>query len=139
MNKALLDTDVYSKILRGGDAGLIAKVEAYRQSHGKLTVSVITIMELVKGFQKAQQPHRIRPFLSTVANEEVLELNQSAAAIAGRIWAELERTGQPMGLADPLIAAIALEHGLDLVTGNPSEYQRIQELGHSLKLVDWLA
>lgn len=31
-----------------------------------------------------------------------------------------------IGHADPMIAAIALRHGLTLVTGNLSHYQRIQ-------------
>ena len=137
MPKALLDTDVYSRILQGKDATVAASAEKYSQQHGRLTVSVITVMELIKGFQLAQQPHRIRPFLAQVGNEEVLELTQSAAAIAGRIWADLEKSGQPLGLADPMIAAIAIDRGFDLVTGNPAEYERIQELGHPLKIVSW--
>jgi hypothetical protein len=32
--------------------------------------------------------------------------------------AVLDRTGQPIGKADPMIAAIALQHSLELVTGN---------------------
>ena len=31
-----------------------------------------------------------------------------------------------------MIAAIALHHGLELVTGNTSHYQRIQQLGYPL-------
>ncbi len=48
----------------------------------------------------------------------MLEFGRSAAEMAGRIRGDLERTGQPIGLADPMIAAIALVHGLELVTGN---------------------
>lgn len=36
-----------------------------------------------------------------------------------------------------MIAAIALRHGLTLVTGNLSHYQRIQALGYGLKLDNW--
>ena len=36
-----------------------------------------------------------------------------------------------------MIAAIALEHGLELVTGNTSDYQRVQQLGYPLTLVNW--
>jgi tRNA(fMet)-specific endonuclease VapC len=49
----------------------------------------------------------------------------------------LERTGQPIDRADPMIAAIALRHDLTLVTGNVSHYQRIQTLGYGLKLDNW--
>jgi predicted nucleic acid-binding protein len=36
-----------------------------------------------------------------------------------------------------MIAAIALVHGLELVTGNTAHYQRIQNLGYPLTLIDW--
>ena len=59
------------------------------------------------------------PGLPTV---EVLPLDLQSAVLAGRIYADLERTGQPIGRADPMIAALALQHGLTLVTGNLSHY-----------------
>jgi predicted nucleic acid-binding protein len=137
MNKALLDTDIYSEILRGVNATVAAHALAYRQAHGRLTLSVITVMEMVKGLQKVQRPQKIVTLLANVATEEVLEFGQPAAEMAGRIWGDLERTGQPIGLADPMIAAIALVHGLELVTGNTSDFQRVQSLGYPLTLSDW--
>ena len=35
-----------------------------------------------------------------------------------------------------MIAAIALEHGLELVTGNTSDFQRVQQLGYPLILAN---
>jgi hypothetical protein len=37
-------------------------------------------------------------------------------------------------LADPMIAAVGLQHGLELVTGNTAHFQRIQQLGYPLTL-----
>jgi len=51
------------------------------------------------------------------------------ADLAGRFAAELDRIGQPIGLADTRIASIALKHGLELVTGNSSDFRRVQQLG----------
>jgi tRNA(fMet)-specific endonuclease VapC len=64
-------------------------------------------------------------------------LDAVSAELAGRIYADLERLGQPIGRADPMIAAIALRHDLTLVTGNLSHYRRIQALGHNLQLDNW--
>ena len=36
-----------------------------------------------------------------------------------------------------MIAAIAIDQGLELVTGNTAHYQRIQQLGYPLTLVNW--
>jgi predicted nucleic acid-binding protein len=137
MNKALLDTDIYSEVLRAVNATVISNARSYRRTHGRLTLSVITVMEMVKGLQKAQRPQKITELLTHVGTEEVLEFGQPAAEIAGRIWGDLERTGQPVGLADPMIAAIALRHGPELVTGNTAHYQRIQQLGYPMTLVNW--
>lgn len=51
--------------------------------------------------------------------------------------ADLERTGQPIGLADCIIAAIAIQKNLTLITGNLPHYQRLQSLGYNLKLDNW--
>ncbi|WP_226889559.1 hypothetical protein [Nostoc sp. MG11] len=67
----------------------------------------------------------------------MLTLQLSDAELAGRIYADLERTGQPIGLADAMIAAIAIQQDLTLVSGNLSHYQRIKVLGYSLKLDNW--
>jgi tRNA(fMet)-specific endonuclease VapC len=95
------------EILRGVNATIAAHALAYRQAYGRLTLSVITVMEMVKGLQKVQRPQKIAALLTHVGSEEVLEFGQSAAETAGRIWGDLERTGQPIGLADPMIAALA--------------------------------
>jgi predicted nucleic acid-binding protein len=137
MNKTLLDSDIFSEVLRAVNATVTNHARTYRQAYGRLTRSVITVMEMVKGLQKVQRPQKIAPLLTHVRTEEVLEFGMAAAEMAGRIWGDLERTGQPIGLADPMIAAIALVHGLELATGNTAHYQRIQQLGYPLTLVNW--
>ena len=137
MNNALLDTDIDSEILRAVNTTVTSHATAYRQAHGRLTLSVITVMEMVKGFQQVQRPQKIAAVLTHIGSEDILEFGQPAAEPAGRIWGDLERTGQPIGLADPMIAAIALTHGLELVTGNISHYQRIQQLGYPLTRANW--
>ncbi len=86
-----------------------------------MTLSAVTVTEIVRGFQRNQSQRKLQNFLAAVALEEVLGLDRAAGELAGRIAGELERIGHPIGLADPMIAAIALTHGLELVTksGNP--------------------
>jgi predicted nucleic acid-binding protein len=137
MRKALLDTDILSEILRGVNAAVTRNAEAYLGVHGRFSLSVITVMEMVKGFQKVQRPQKITSLLALFASQEVLDFDREAAEQAGRIWGDLDRTGQTIGLADPMIAAVALQHGLELVTGNTAHYQRIQQLGYPLTLANW--
>ncbi len=137
MDKALLDTDIFSEILKGVDHSVVAKAIAYRAAFGQYIISVITVMEVVKGLHKVRQENRIQQFLTGLSAVKLLNLDVQSAELAGRIYADLERTGQPIGRADPMIAAIALQNSLTLVTGNLSHYQRIQVLGYNLKLDNW--
>jgi predicted nucleic acid-binding protein len=137
VNKALLDTDTHSEILKAIDPTVAGNATTYRQQHGRYSLSSISMMEIVYGFQLVQNIRRLRSFLTAVALEEVIPFDHSAAELAGRIAGDLDRTGQTIGKADPMIAAVALQHGLELVTGNTAHYQRIQRLGYPLALVNW--
>lgn len=137
IDKALLDTDIFAEILKGVDQQVVAKATAYRAAFGYYTISAITVLEITKGFHKLQREDRIQQFLAGLPTVELLTLDPRSCELAGRIYADLERYGQPIGRADPMIAAIALRHGLTLVSGNLSHYQRIQALGYGLKLDNW--
>lgn len=137
MNKCLLDTDIYSEILKAVDQTVRANAVAYRKAHGILTLSAVTLMEISRGHQQKQASRQLQIFLAAVALEEVISFDRAAAELAGTIGGELERTGRPIGLADTMIAAIALENGLGLVTGNTAHFQRIRQLGYPLVLANW--
>jgi len=137
VNKALLDTDIYSEVLKAINPTVTQNAATYRQTHGVLTLSVIAMLEIVKGCQQGQATGRMQRYLNAVAHEEVLSLEAPAAELAGRIAGDLDRTGQTIGMADPIVAAIALQHNLELVTGNAAHFQRIVRLGYPLTLVNW--
>jgi predicted nucleic acid-binding protein len=137
VNKALLDTDILSEIGKGVDPTVVRNATAYRQAHGFLTLSVISVMEVIQGYQRIGGSSRIQAFRTVLASEEVLPLDQAAADLAGRIAGDLDRSGQPIGRCDPMVAAIAITHGLELVTGNTAHYQRLHPLGYPLTLVNW--
>lgn len=137
MDKSLLDTDIFSEVLKGVDPQVVARATAYRAAFGYYTISAITVLEVVKGFHKLQREDRIQEFLSKLPNIEVLTLDVRSSELAGRIYADLEKSGQGIGRADPIVAAIAFRQSLTLVTGNMAHYKRIQALGYALKLDNW--
>jgi predicted nucleic acid-binding protein len=139
MNKALLDTDIYSEVLKGVNSKVLQKARTYQTAFGHFTISAISVMEIVSGHQRVNATAQMQRFRAAVMLDEILNFDYAAAELAGTISGNLDRLGQPIGVADPMIAAIALRHGLELVTGNTAHYARIQGLGHALVLHDWRA
>lgn len=137
MNKALLDTDILSEIIKGVDPNVARNAAAYYQAFGQYTLSAVTVMKIVQGFQQNLSVRRLQSFLAQVAAEEVIGLEEADGVLAGRIAGELDRTGRPIGAADSMIAAIALQSGLELVTGNTAHFQRVQQIGYPLRLANW--
>jgi tRNA(fMet)-specific endonuclease VapC len=137
MDRVLLDTDIFSEVLKGIDPQVVTQARRYHATFGHYTISVITIMEIAKGLHKMRREERLTQFLDSLTGINVLALDVQAAELAGRIYADLERVGQPIGRADPMIAAIALHHDLTLITGNQRHYQRIQSAGYKLRLDNW--
>lgn len=70
-----------------------------------------------------------------VAGLDVLDFGPKAAEEFGRLRAVLKRKGQPVAPPDLMIAAVALAHGLTLVTHNIAHFDPIP----GLALDDWLA
>ena len=76
-------------------------------------------------------------FESSLATAEVLPFDDVAARLAGRINADLERTGRTIGLPDVMIAAIALRNGLPIVTGNVAHFEQVRAARYDLVIENW--
>jgi predicted nucleic acid-binding protein len=58
----------------------------------------------------------------------VLPYDAATARVYGQVRAHLEATGRPLADADLQIAATALVHDLELVTGNVKHFKRVPGL-----------
>ncbi len=137
LNKSLLNTDILSEIGKAVDPVVARNATAYRNAFGRYGFSAVSVTEIVRGFQKKQSFRRLQAFIASLPAMEVIPFTESDGDLAGRIAGELERPGRPIGIADSMIAAIALKHGLELVTGNTAHFQRVQQLGYPLTPANW--
>ncbi|EAZ90787.1 PIN domain-containing protein [Crocosphaera chwakensis] len=135
--KCLLDTDIFSEIRKGKNINVITQAIAYKTIFKKYTISVITVSEIIKGWKKINRDDRVREFLQDLEQIEILPVDLKSAELLGLINAELEKNGQPIGLADVLIASIAISNNLILVTNNTKHYKKIQLLGYPLRIINW--
>ncbi len=123
----LLDTNICIYIAKRRPAKVLARFRQLRP--GDVGISVITYLELVYGACKSQ---RVDENLERITQLERLipaqPLDNSAARHYGRVRAELETQGTPVGAYDLLIAAQALSLGMVLVTNNEREFRRVRGL-----------
>ena len=137
MSRRLLDTDILSEILKGKDQAVSANAASYLAQHGELTISAVAVAEIVYGFRRMRREDRVAQFERSVETAEVLPFDDAAARLAGRINADLELQGRVIGLPDVMVAAIALQSGLPIVTGNVAHFEHVRSLGYDLTIENW--
>ena len=128
----LPDTNTCITLLRERNTGLTARWQATKANE-VLLCSVI-VYELRHGAERSSNPVREHAKLDAFLSPFVsLPLDDRSARRCAEIRHQLERSGTVIGPHDLQIAAIALQHGLTLVTHNTREFCRIP----GLKLEDW--
>jgi tRNA(fMet)-specific endonuclease VapC len=130
VSRYLLDTDTVSFALRG--LGRVAeRLRDHRPS--EIAVSAVTVAELRYGAARRRSRRlnqRLDTFLEAIA---VRPFDRPSADRYGKLAADLASRGEPIGMADAMIAAHALELGTVLVTHNTRHFERIA----GLNLQDW--
>ena len=128
----LLDTNACIRLLNTRSASLAEKLKATSPQYIRLC-SVVQA-ELVFGAYKSQKPAQNLALIQRFSSQfESVPFDEKCLDTYGRIRAELERKGTPIGPLDTMIAAIAVAHGLALVTHNTKEFSRVQ----GLTIEDW--
>ena len=133
----LFDTDAISELLRRRPAAAYIKW-LMDVSRDKQFTSAIVIGELYKGAYRSQASERHLANIEQRVLPAVTALpyDVGTAKVFGRIRAQLEKIGAILPDADLQIAATALHHGLELVTGNVRHFRRIVDLKLNTILAD---
>lgn len=127
-SKVVIDTDILIDLLRGIET-VVNFISDMERKGCQLSTTVINAFELYYGAHKSKK--RTQNLASTKQLLErlfILKMSLRSAENAGRIYAELEEKGQPIGLRDAMIGAIALTQGYTLTTRNVEHLQKIQGL-----------
>ena len=127
MKAALIDTDILSYFLRN-DSQVRNKVEEYLVHHDTLIFSEISYFEILAGLEYKQANQQIKRFEPFALRSTILKLTQISLRASARIYGDLRRKGILIGTPDLLIAGLALENKLELVTNNEKHYRAIKSL-----------
>lgn len=129
----LLDSDTLSAITRNHSQA-VANSRAYLQTHPRLSISIITRFEVLRGLKVKSANRQLTIFENFCVGNEVFDITDSIIVKAADIYADLHKRGLLIGDADILIAATALVHGYAVATNNERHFQRIP----GLQLENWL-
>lgn len=133
MLRYMLDTSLCIRVLRDRPERVR---ERFNLEADALCISTVVLTELLHGASKSARPAHHRTEVERfVSRLDVLAFDALAADHAANIRATLERQGRLIGGYDVLIAGHARSRGLIVVTGNLSEFGRVD----GLRCEDWLA
>jgi len=120
----LVDTNVLSELARPHPN---ARVMEWLGAQSHIHMSVVTIEELAFGVARARggARKRLRSWLDALiaARPTLLDVTPAVARASGELRAARESRGRRVAMADMLIAATALTHGLTLVTRNLRDFE----------------
>ena len=130
--KYLLDTCVISELVKKEPhPAVIRWMDACDES--RMYLSVLTIVELIKGITKLPEGDRREKLQFWASNDLALRFGQRLVEIDAEIaWAwgtllgEAEKQGEKLPVVDSLIAVSANVHGLTVVTRNVQDIARCQ-------------
>jgi len=133
----LFDTDAISEVLKQRPSATYLRWLS-AVPRGDQFTSAVVVGELYKGaFRSAHAARHLQNIEGRVLPAlTVLPYDLGTARVFGQVQARLEDEGRVIADADLQIAATALHHGLEIVTGNLRHFRRVPGLRIAAVLAD---
>ena len=132
MNRALIDTDILSYYFKG-DPIVVGNFQKYLAQYDIIEISLITYYEIMSGLSYKSALKQLEIFNDFVSENIVIPATEESCKISSEIYSELRIKGELIDDIDLLIAGIAIENELTLVTNNTNHFGRIRDL----KIENW--
>ena len=121
-----LDTDILVAILRGKEEAR-KKIDEIEDEKGATTS--VNAFELFFGANKSERKQEnLKETSRLLERLTVFPLDLASSKRAGEIFAKLMAKGEEIDFRDAMVAAVAVENGLTLVTRNQVHFKRIKGL-----------
>ena len=130
----LLDTNTIIFALKDAEGRSALRIGEV--AHDEVVICSVVEAELYHGATKYGRPPRRKAALDAFLQPfQSLPFDSACVPEYARIREHLESQGSSIGANDLLIAAIALTHGLTVITNNTAEFKRVP----GLRVEDWSA
>jgi tRNA(fMet)-specific endonuclease VapC len=110
----IVDTSAYSAFARGQQG-----LRKWFSGSQQLQMPLPVLAELYAGFAfgtQAKQNHALLERFLGEPHVTILTMTNKTALLYAQIYTALRRAGRPIGVNDMWIAALAMEHGVPLLT-----------------------
>lgn len=132
MTESLVDTDILSYYFKG-DLKVVERFNDYLKSFDLINISIISYYEILAGLKFKKAEKQIKEFEIFVNNNTIIHISEDSAKLSAGIYADLRKKGLIVGASDILIAGLALDSELTLITNNEKHYSSIK----GLKIENW--
>lgn len=118
----ILDTDFLIALIRK-DEHAINFLENHLDSQVEFFITHINLWELYQGvFRSEKIQANLIEVNELVEHFKIIDFTKTSALRFGKLINELRKEGKQIGVTDTLIASIALENNLDIVTRNVKHF-----------------
>ena len=129
----MLDTNICIYAIKNKPEQVFMRLQEHDPA--EICISSVTYAELVHGVEKSEAIEKNRLALALLlANIEIMSFDSLAAEGYGKVRADLEKMGTPIGPLDMMIAGHAKALDYTVVTNNTKEFERVK----GLKLENWV-
>ncbi|MBC6425860.1 MAG: type II toxin-antitoxin system VapC family toxin [Ekhidna sp.] len=135
MNRSLIDTDILSYYFRG-DEEVKRNLRDYLNFFDKIETSIITHYEIVGGLLAKDAKKQLKIYEIFISQNSIMPLTEKSVSISAELYGKLKQTGNVIENIDLLIAGVAIENEMTLVTNNESHFARLSEIS-DLKIENW--
>ncbi len=132
MNRALIDTDILSYYFKG-DSLVVENFKKYLTEYDIIEISLITYYEIMSGLLHKNAHKQLEIFNDFVTDNIVIALTEESCKISSELYSKLRIKGELIDDIDLLIAGVAIENEMTLVTNNDNHFGRIP----GLKIENW--
>ena len=117
----VIDTDVLIWYMKGNE-------NAYKaiENSRNFFISVVTYIELVQGMRNKNELNNLRRALHAW-NTKILYISEELS-VKAMFFVEQHYLSHSIQLADALIGATAISHGLPILTGNDKHYKIVKDI-----------
>lgn len=126
MDRALIDTDILSYYFRG-DPVVVKNFQKYLKNFETIEISVVTFYEIMSGLLAKNAFKQLAVFEDFVSENIIVPLTEKSSGISAEIYSSLKQFGKIIDDIDILIAGIAIENNLTLITNNTTHFSSLKD------------